>query len=119
MSTLPTTERVGRAWRAHRDGNNSEAIKLFEEVIGANPENVDAHYGLGLAHKAGGTNSAASAAFQNALDLAQKALQAARTTSHVEGHVGANDLDSNDDDRFMMLTRMLNQRIKDVGGGSA
>ncbi len=119
MSTLPTTERVGRAWRAHRDGNNSEAIRLFEEVIGANPENVDAHYGLGLAHKADGNNSASIAAFQKALNFAQQALDAVQTTAHIEGHHGANDLDSNDDDRFMMLTRMLKQRLEDVGGDSS
>lgn len=116
MSTLPTTEKIGRAWRAHRDGNNPEAINLFEEVIGANPENVDAHYGLGLAHKADGDNSASLAAFQTALNFSQQALEAVRTASHIEGHQGDNDLDSNDDDRFMMLTRMLTQRIADLGG---
>ena len=114
MSTLPTTERVGTAWRAHRDGNNSEAIKLFEDVIGTSPENVDAHYGLGLAHKADGNKSASIAAFKTALGFAQQGLDAAQTTSHVEGHHGANDLDSSDDDRFMMLTRMLKQRVEDL-----
>ena len=119
MSTLPTTERVGRAWRAHRDGNNTEAIELFEDVIGTSPENVDAHYGLGLAHKADGNRSASIAAFQTALDLAQQGLNAVQTTSHVEGHHGANDLDSSDDDRFMMLTRMLKQRVEDLQGAGA
>lgn len=119
MSTLPTTERVGRAWRAHRDGNNADAIRLFEEVISGNPENVDAHYGLGLAHKADGNSSASIAAFQKALGFAQQALDAVQTTSHIEGHHGANDLDSTDDDRFMMLTRMLKQRLDDVGGSGS
>ena len=115
MSTLATTERVGNAWRLHRDGNNSDAISMFEEIIYATPENVDAHYGLGLAHKAVGNNAAAIDAFRLAQNYTSQALNATKTTSSVEGHHGANDLDTGNDDRFMMLTRMIAQRLEDVG----
>ena len=119
MSTLATTERVSNAWRAHRDGNNKEAIRQFDEVIRVSPENVDAHYGMGLALKADGDASQAADAFRAALGYADAALTAVRTASSVEGHHGGNDLDTNDDDRYMMLSRMIRQRLDDVGAADA
>ena len=116
MSTLATTQRIGEAWRAHRNGDNSEAARQFDAVIQMNPENVDAHYGKGLALKADGDSAGAAAAFQLALNYAQAALDAVQTASVAEGHHGANDLDTRDDDRYMMLSRMLQQRIDDVAG---
>ena len=46
MSTLHSSERIGEAWRMHRDGNNDQAIKIFKEIIQTAPESVDAYYGL-------------------------------------------------------------------------
>lgn len=119
MSTLPSAEKIGRAWRMHRDGDNLGAIHAFEEVIAASPDSVDALYGKGLAQKANGDLAAAASSFQQALTIAESALTAVQTTSQAEGQHGANDLESNFDDRYMMLTRMLKQRIDDVGGLSA
>jgi len=118
MSAMPSAEKIGRAWRLHRDGDSRGAIDMFSSIIEANPANVDAHYGMGLAHKALRDNQAAAASFQMALDHTEQALAAVQTASHVEGRLGDNDLDSNFDDRYMMLTRMLNQRLGDVGAGS-
>lgn len=119
MSTLPSTEKIGAAWRRHRDGDNRGAISLFEEALAASPDNVDAHYGIGLAHKASGDRAAAAASFRQALSIAKAALSAVQTASQAEGQHGANDLESNVDDRYMMLTRMLQQRIDDVADASA
>ena len=119
MSTLATTERVGSAWRAHRDGNNSDAISQFDEIINISPENVDAHYGKGLALKADGDIFGAAEAFRAALGYAEAALDAVQTASSVEGHHGLNDLDTSDDDRYMMLTRMIQQRLDDLGATAA
>ncbi len=116
MSSLPSAEKIGRAWRMHRDGDNRGALQLYEEVIAASPESVDAHYGMGLAHKANGDMAAAADSFGQALSVTEQALSAVRMTSHAEGQHGANDLETNIDDRYMMLTRMLKQRIGDVGG---
>ncbi len=116
MSSLPSAEKIGRAWRMHRDGDNRGALQLYEEVIAASPESVDAHYGMGLAHKANGDMAAAAASFGQALSVTEQALSAVRMTSQAEGQHGANDLETNIDDRYMMLTRMLKQRIGDVGG---
>lgn len=114
MSTLHSSERISDAWRLHREGQNESAIDIFQDVIRTAPENVDAYYGLGLAYKASGAGALAKDAFQTGLDYAEQALDAVQLTSHVEGHHGANDLDTNDDDRFMMLTRMLKQRLEDI-----
>lgn len=118
MSTLPSAEKIGRAWRLHRDGDNPGALRLFKEVIASSPESVDAHYGMGLAYKANGDMTAAAASFQQALSVTEQALSAVQVTSHAEGQHGANDLETSFDDRYMMLTRMLKQRIEDVGGGA-
>ena len=115
MSTLQSSERVGEAWRLHRDGNNVQAIEIFKQVIQTAPDSVDAHYGLGLAYKASNDMASAADALQKALSLAQQAFGAVKTASGVEGHHGGNDLDISDDDRYMMLTRMLKQRLEDVG----
>lgn len=119
MSSLPSAEKIGRAWRLHRDGDNRGALRLFEEVIAASPDSVDAHYGMGLAYKASGDFSEASASFQQALNVTEQALSAVQMEARAEGQHGSNDLESNIDDRYMMLTRMLKQRIEDVGGASS
>ncbi len=119
MASLPSAEKIGRAWRMHRDGDNHGALRLFDEVISASPDSVDAHYGMGLAHKASGDSQAAGASFQQALTIAENALEAVQVASHAEGQHGANDLETNIDDRYMMLTRMLKQRIEDVGGAAS
>ena len=118
MASMASVEKVGQAWRLHRDGDNDGAIRMFESLVAANPENVDALYGLGLAHKATGDNAAAASAFGQALGMTESALAAVKTTSHTEGNLGDNDLGTNIDDRYMMLTRMLSQRLEDVGAGN-
>ena len=119
MSSIAMVEKVGQAWRLHREGDNAGAIRMFEGIISSNPENVDALYGLGLAHKATGDLSAAGDAFRQALERTESALSAVKTTSQAEGNIGDNDLETNFDDRYMMLTRMLTQRVQDVGAASS
>ncbi len=114
MSTMPSAERIGAAWRLIRDGDNNGAIRMFEDIIAVAPDSVDALYGLGLAQKALGDNNAAGLSFKQALSVTEQALSAVQRASKAEGHHGDNDLESNFDDRYMMLTRMLNQRIEDV-----
>ena len=118
MSAISSAEKIGQAWRLHRDGDSRAAVDMFSSIVEASPANVDAHYGLGLAYKALGDNESAAAAFQKSLDNTEQALSAVQTASNVEGHHGDNDLDSNFDDRYMMLTRMLKQRLEDVNAAS-
>ncbi len=115
MSTLHSSERISEAWRLHREGQNEAAMGIFQDLIRIAPENVDAYYGLGLVYKASGDRDAAIVAFQTALGYAEQAYHAVQTTSHAEGHHGASDLNTHEDDRFMMLSRMLKQRLEDLG----
>lgn len=119
MSNLPAAEKVGQAWRLHRDGDNQGAARAFEDIIASHPDSVDALYGLGLTRKATGDFAAAAAAFQQALDTSERAVAALKVTAQAEGQLGDNDLESNADDRYMMLTRMLEQRLADVRAPSA
>jgi len=115
MSTMHTEERIGEAWRLHRSGNNQGAIEMFEDVLAKTPKNLDALYGLGLARRANGNNKGAIEAFHAALERAQEGLAAIDTASVVDGHHGTNDLDTYEDDRFLMLQRMINQRLAELG----
>ena len=115
MSTLPSAEKSASMAHASRRRQRG-AIDAFDEVIASSPESVDAHYGMGLALKASGELKAAGDSFQRALSVTEQALSAVQVTSQAEGQHGANDLETNFDDRYMMLTRMLQQRIADVSG---
>lgn len=114
MSTMALSERIGSAWRLHRDGDNQGAIRLFDEIIRSRPDSVDAHYGLGLAQKALGDDSAAAGAFQQALDL----IEAAQSGDAFEAEA-ASDNGPNSEDRHMMLTRMLKQRLEDLSAAAS
>lgn len=114
MSTMPAAEKIGQAWRMHRDSDNDSAIRMFNDILATHPESVDALYGLGLAHKAGGDSAEAARAFEQALGITENALSAVMQTSQAEGHQSGNDLETDFDDRYMMLSRMLKQRIEEV-----
>ena len=115
MSTMHTEERIGEAWRLHRSGNNRAAIDIFQDILAKTPQNLDATYGLGLARRADGDKAGAIEAFKSASKLAEEALNAVDVTSGVDGHHGGNDLDTDDDDRFLMLQRMIQQRLAELG----
>ncbi|MBK8134929.1 MAG: tetratricopeptide repeat protein [Chloroflexi bacterium] len=100
--------KIGDAWAMHRKGDHVNAARAFEDVLRTEAENVDAHYGLGLAKRAAGDKSAAKASFEKAKSLAERNLAELRTNNP------SNDLKTNKDDRYMMLTRMLQQRLAEL-----
>lgn len=109
-------QEIGSAWAAHREGNQDEALKGFDQAISRQPDSVDAHYGRGLALRKLGKDNEALESFQKALQLAQDALAALRKVAETSGQLGGgNDLGSTEDDRYMMLIRMLKQRIAEMG----
>jgi tetratricopeptide (TPR) repeat protein len=114
MSAMHVEERVGEAWKQHRMGNNSAAIEIFEDILNKRPDHLDALYGLGLARRANGETAWAVEAFKKALMLANEALNAEEKKSALDGHVVGNDLNKEDDDRYMMLTRMIKQRLAEL-----
>lgn len=114
MSAMHTEERIGEAWRQHRMGNHDAAVTGFRDILAKHPGHIDALYGLGLAQRANGDSDSARESFNKAIDLAKEALSAVNKTSEIEGHSGANDLDSYEDDRYLMLQIMLKQRLDEL-----
>ncbi len=116
MKTLD--ERIGEAWRLYRANDTVSAIEMFKQIISEAPDSVDGYYGLGLAQKASKDTAGAASSFQQALRLARTALEAYTRHEHEEGH-RVSAVNSTDDDRMMMLIRMLGQRLTEVGAASA
>lgn len=105
----PTLEqRIGEAWSYHRQGDQKAAIDIFKDVIQKNPKDVDANYGLGLAYRANQQNDEAVKAFQVSYD------EASRRLKELRGDEQTNNLDTYEDDRYMMLLRMLTQRLTEL-----
>ena len=117
-TTMVTEERIAEAWKTHRRGEHQASIEMFKEILEKSPELIDAFYGMGLAQKALNEKNAATKSFQECLRLARKALDAVNLESRVEGHHGRNDLTTYDDDRYMMLTRMVHQRLYEMGSAT-
>src|SRR5690606_16649524 len=113
-STMHTEERVGEAWKQHRMGNNDSAIDIFRDILNKRPGHLDALYGLGLAQRAKGDTDGAVESFNKAMQLAKEALSAVDKTSVIDGHSGSNDLDTYEDDRFLMLQSMIKQRLAEL-----
>ncbi len=110
--------RIGEAWRMHREGRNDDAIAEFERILKEDSDNVDAYYGLGLAQRARGNQPAAKSAFEQALILVDKAEAARRTHAAAEGRhedaVGWSDERDNSFDHFLMMKRMIGQRLNEL-----
>jgi tetratricopeptide (TPR) repeat protein len=117
-TTMVTEERIAEAWKLHRREEHKNAIEMFKDILEKSPELIDAYYGMGLAQKALGDKNGATRSFQECLRLARKALDAVNLESRVEGHHGKNDLTTYDDDRYMMLTRMVHQRLYEMGSAT-
>ncbi|MCU0496594.1 MAG: tetratricopeptide repeat protein [Anaerolineae bacterium] len=99
---------IGRGWAAHREGRNGDAIADFEKVLRTDANNVDAHYGLGLAHRANGSLEQARVALEKSLEVCRKNL------SELRGERKENNLSTYEDDRYMMLIRMISQRLDEL-----
>jgi thioredoxin-like negative regulator of GroEL len=108
MAVDEISKMIGDAWELHRKGDQAAAQRLFEDVLQRDSESVDAHYGLGLVKRASGDKAGARAAFESSRSLAKSALEALRAGRET------NDLSTTKDDRYMMLLRMIDQRIAEV-----
>jgi Tfp pilus assembly protein PilF len=106
MSSENMAADIGRAWRYQREGKSDAAIGEFERILKQDPNNIDANYGMGLAQRSMGKQENATQYFQRALELVQ---EGAKERNHTPGERNAPE-----DDRLMMLERMLNQRLSEV-----
>jgi tetratricopeptide (TPR) repeat protein len=71
---------VDLGWGLYGGGKYAEALEQFQRALALDARSVDAHYGLGLAHKALGDKAAAVAAFNKVAALAEQAEDAVRAT---------------------------------------
>jgi tetratricopeptide (TPR) repeat protein len=114
MSSENLDTRIGHAWGHQRDGEYETAIKEFEQVLRQDPNNIDANYGMGLAHRSAGNFQEATLHFQRALDVVTErdsAGLAAREVAASQNEGQRIKPNTAEDDRYMMLTRMLKQRL--------
>ena len=113
MSSNPSnTSNVSNAWRYQREHQASTAVTEFEKILKQDANNIDALYGLGLALRDSGNKADAIAQFQQVLELVESAALARRPASTVEDEIRVPN--TPDDDRYMMLARMIKQRLAEL-----
>jgi tetratricopeptide (TPR) repeat protein len=120
MTLQQISKLIGESWKLHRQQDHRTSANNFRQVlkeIGALEDGedkshhlVDAYYGLGLAERANGNKTEAIATFQQAHEHSQKILS--MFSSKQDGY---NNLATEEDDRFMMLTTMIGQRLSELG----
>jgi len=117
MGNETIASQVGHAWRYQREGQADNAVKEFEKILRQDPDDIDANYGMGLAQRSAGHPQAAIEYFQHALDIVDTKDSAGR----IARDAAANDFQTErikpntaEDDRYMMLTRMLKQRLAET-----
>lgn len=98
---------IGRAWRYQREGKADSAIPEYERILKQDSKNIDANYGMGLAKRDAGMKDQAIQSFQTALSLVEAAASAR--------NVNPGEANTPEDDRYMMLARMIRQRLSELG----
>jgi thioredoxin-like negative regulator of GroEL len=87
---------VGQAWSQHYQGQNDNALKMFQDLVDKWPDHIDANYGLALTLRALGQKEKSSETFHKTKQLVEVAL-------NNQGQESA---------RFQMLSRMIDQQLK-------
>jgi tetratricopeptide (TPR) repeat protein len=106
------SELISRAWNLQREGKASAAVTEFQKIVQQHPKDIDAAYGLGLAQKASGQVEDAIRTFTVALGLINDSKQTYES-SRVRNSEQDN-IKTPEDDRFQMLSRMVNQRLTEL-----
>lgn len=101
----PNYQKIGDGWAQASRGDYSGAISTFNDIIRSDDANIDGYYGLGMAQRASGDRTGAKASFEKAKTLSEQMLAELRQGAT------SNDLSTSRDDRYMMLIRMLQQRL--------
>jgi len=104
---------IADAWVNLRTGQMELALAGFDGVLMADSENLDALYGKGMVLRATGQTDAAVSIFRKVLDVSQQRLTELRA-QHV-GHETAIGFENPEEARFMMLGRMIRQRLAELG----
>ena len=106
-----TGDLMGQAWNYQREGKFDNALNSFEKAVKASPQDIDAVYGLGLAQKSTGRKTEAIKSFNQALEL----IEAHQKTLVHEENADHEYIRTPEEDRFVMLARMVNQRLAELG----
>lgn len=97
MANEDYAELLGNAWAAHRLGNQDAAINGFQQILKTSPNQIDALFGLGLAQRNAGQREAAAATFKKCEEQVDSILA-----------------ENPHEDRYMMLKRMIGQRLHEM-----
>lgn len=89
---------LSKAWALQNTGKHNDSVAEFEKLASKNPDDLDVMYGLGLAQKSAGLRDRALTTFTKLAEV-------------VETQLAANPAS----DRFQMLTRMVQQRLSELG----
>lgn len=98
MNQKTIDTQIAEAWKAHYARQHEAAVEKFRQVVAEVPDNIDANWGLGLAYRSTGEREKALEVFQKV-----KELIAAQMTT-----------DSEDRERYVMLSRMVTQQIEQM-----
>jgi tetratricopeptide (TPR) repeat protein len=109
MSKESIAAQIGTAWRFQREGKTDAAVAEFERVLKQAPDDIDAHYGMALTQRLMGNKQDALRHFEKALQLVENA-RGARQSQRGDAYTP----NTTEDDRYMMLARMINQRISEI-----
>lgn len=106
------TALITQAWRYQREGRANAAVAEYERILKQDANDIDALYGMGLAQRDDHQNAKAVESFRRAQELVEAAASARRPVSSGEERIAAN---TPEDDRYMMLGRMIKQRLAELG----
>jgi tetratricopeptide (TPR) repeat protein len=113
MANESLKTQIAQAWRYQREGRADAAVAEFERILKMDTTNVDANYGMALAQRALKRTDEAIKYFRLALELVQKNAPASSGPVNAGERRRAN---TPEDDRYMMLVRMINQRLAELNG---
>lgn len=113
MSSNPNnTSAVSSAWRLQREHQATSAVTEYEKILKQDANNIDALFGFGLALRDSGKKEAAVETFEKVLELVDSAALARRPASTGDEEVRV--ANTPEDDRYMMLSRMIKQRLSEL-----
>lgn len=115
MSELNISAKIAQAWAYHRAERNNDAQREFEAILHNAPDDIDALYGMGLTLRAAGQKDEAIELFQKAYGLTQDALHNEVQEEVEQGLVEDTLVVAGQNPRYMMLTRMISQRLAELG----
>lgn len=98
MSEKDIDSKIGDAWKAHYQGDQSTAIDQFQRLVDQAPESIDAHWGLGLSYRKAGDLEKAREVFNRTKELVEAQMET-----------------SSQESRLPMLSRMVEQQLTYIG----